>query len=207
MQLFNQINKLKKVFAGLIALVVLTGCSQVGSGVSIGDTEVSSAQIQKYVDEILTERSKVDTAQMQLDTGAVLIRTQAQFQIISAILDQIISDKKISVTPADVAARRSSIVNQVGGEDQMPRALVAAGLAPSNFDKYLKIILISERLNELVLAEGATEQSAGEAVTKLVTDAANKLGVTVNSRYGKWNAATATIDEADNTDGAVTPVP
>ena len=207
MQLFNQINKLKKVFAGLIAIVVLTGCSQVGSGVSIGDTEVSSAQIQKYVDEILTERSKVDTAEMELDTGAVLIRTQAQFQIISTILDQIISDKKISVTPADVAARRAGIVNQVGGEAQMPRALVAAGLAPSNFDKYLKIILISERLNDLVLAEGATEQSAGDAVTKLVTDAANKLGVTVNSRYGKWNASTATIDEADNTDGAVTPVP
>ena len=187
--------------------MVLTGCSQVGSGVSIGDTEVSSAQIQKYVDEIMTERSKVDTSQMDLDTGAVLIRTQAQFQIISAVLDQIISDKKISVTPADVAARRAGIVNQVGGEDQMPRALVAAGLAPSNFDKYLKIILISERLNELVLAEGATEQTAGDAVTKLVTDAANKLGVTVNARYGKWNAATATIDEADNTDGAVTPVP
>jgi hypothetical protein len=207
MQLFNQINKLKKVFAGLIAIVVLTGCSQVGSGVSIGDTEVSSAQIQKYVDEILTERSKVDTAEMELDTGAVLIRTQAQFQIISTILDQIISDKKISVTPADVATRRAGIVNQVGGEAQMPRALVAAGLAPSNFDKYLKIILISERLNDLVLAEGATEQSAGDAVTKLVTDAANKLGVTVNSRYGKWNPLTATIDEADNTDGAVTPVP
>jgi hypothetical protein len=187
--------------------VVLTGCSQVGSGVSIGDTEVSSAQIQKYVDEILTERSKVDTSQMELDTGAVLIRTQAQFQIISAILDQIISDKKISVTPADVAARRSGIVNQVGGEDQMPRALVAAGLAPSNFDKYLKIILISERLNELVLEEGVPEEGAGQAITKLVSDAAKKLGVTVNSRYGKWNGSTATIDEADNTDGAVTPLP
>lgn len=207
MQLFNQVNKFKKLFAGLIALVVLTGCSQVGSGVSIGDSEVSSAQIQKYVDEILTERSKVDTSQMQLDGGAVLIRTQAQFQIISAILDQIIIDKKISVTPADVAARRAAIVNQVGGEGEMPRALVAAGLAPSNFDKYLKIILISERLNELVLAEGATEQTASEAVTKLVTDAAQKLGVTVNSRYGKWNELTATIDDADNTDGAVTPVP
>lgn len=207
MKLFNRVNKLKKILAGLVTLLVITSCSQVGSGVSIGESEVSSAQIQKYVDEILTERSKVDISQMDLDTGAVLIRTQAQFQIISVILDQIISDKKITVTPADVAARRSGIVNQVGGEAQMPKALVAAGLAPSNFDKYLKIILISERLNELVLAEGATEQSAGEAVTKLVTEAANKLGVTVNSRYGKWNAATATIDEADNTDGAVTPVP
>jgi hypothetical protein len=207
MQLFNQVNKFKKFFAGLIALVVLTGCSQVGSGVSIGESEVSSEQIQMYVDEIMTERAKVDTSQMQLDSGAVLIRTQAQFQIISVILDQIIADKKITVTPADVAARRAEIVNQVGGEDQMPKALVGIGLAPSNLERYLKIILISERLYEVVIAEGATEESAGQAVTKLVTDAAKKLGVTVNSRYGKWNELTATIDEADNTDGAVTPVP
>jgi hypothetical protein len=89
----------------------------------------------------------------------------------------------------------------------MPRALVAAGLAPSNFDKYLKIILISERLNELVLEEGVPEEGAGQAITQLVSDAAKKLGVTVNSRYGKWNGSTATIDEADNTDGAVTPLP
>jgi hypothetical protein len=74
-------------------------------------------------------------------------------------------------------------------------------------ERYLKIILISERLYEVVIAEGATEESAGQAVTKLVTDAAKKLGVNVNSRYGKWNELTATIDEADNTDGAVTPVP
>jgi hypothetical protein len=67
--------------------------------------------------------------------------------------------------------------------------------------------MISEKLNELVVTEGATEESAGELVTKLVTDTAKKLGVKVNSRYGKWNEETATIDEADNTDGAVTPVP
>jgi FKBP-type peptidyl-prolyl cis-trans isomerase (trigger factor) len=144
---------------------------------------------------------------MNLDSGASLVRTQAQFQIISVVLDELISEKKISVTPADVAARRADIVGQVGGEAELPAALVSASLAPSNLDKYLKIIIISEKLNELVISEGATAESAGEVVTKLVTDTAKKLGVKVNSRYGKWNEETATIDESDNTDGAVTPVP
>ncbi|CAB4692615.1 unannotated protein [freshwater metagenome] len=85
--------------------------------------------------------------------------------------------------------------------------MVSASLAPSNLDKYLKIILISEKLNEVVVSEGATAETAGDVVTKLVTDTAKKLGVTVNSRYGKWNESTATIEEADNTSGAVTPVP
>ena len=40
-----------------------------------------------------------------------------------------------------------------------------------------------------------------------VSDLLGKLGVKVNARYGKWNETTATIEEADNTGGAVTPVP
>ncbi len=201
------LNKFKKISAGLVIVFLLSACGSTGSGVTVGKTEISSAQIQKYVDEILSERTKVDTSQMNLDSGASLVRTQAQFQIISTLLDQLILDKKISVTPADVAARRADIVAQVGGESQLPSALVSASLAPSNFDKYLKIIMISEKLNELVISEGATAESAGDVVTKLVTDTAKKLGVKVNSRYGKWNEETATIDESDNTDGAVTPVP
>ena len=197
----------KIITVGVAIVFLLSACGATGSGVSIGNTEVSSSQIQKYVDEILSERAKVDTSQMNLDSGASLVRTQAQFQIISTVLDQIIADKKISVTPADVAARRADIVTQVGGESQLPSALVSASLAPSNLDKYLKIILISEKLNALVVTEGATPETAGEAVTKLVTDTAKKLGVKVNARYGKWNEATATIEESDNTGGAVTPVP
>ena len=201
------LNKFKKISAGLVIVFLLNACGSTGSGVTIGKTEVSSAEIQKYVDEILSERTKVDTSQMNLDSGASLLRTQAQFQIISVVLDELISEKKISITPADVAARKADIVAQVGGESELPSALVSASLAPSNFDKYLKIIMISEKLNELVVSEGATAETAGDLVTKLVTDTAKKLGVKVNSRYGKWNEETATIDEADNTDGAVTPVP
>jgi hypothetical protein len=207
MKLQTKINNLKKISAGLLTLIILTACGQMGSGVAIGETKISSAQIQKYVDEILSERAKVDTSQMNLESGAQLSRTQAQFQIITNILDQVITDKKISITPADVAARRAEIVLQQGGEDQMPQALVSASLAPSNLDKYIKIIMISEKLNEFIIAEGATPESAGDVLTKIVTDTAKKLGVSVNERYGKWNPDTASIEEADNTDGAVTPVP
>jgi hypothetical protein len=207
MKLQTKINNLKKISAGLLTLIILTACGQMGSGVAIGETKISSAQIQMYVDEILSERAKVDTSQMNLESGAQLSRTQAQFQIITNILDQVIADKKITITPADVAARRAEIVLQQGGEDQMPQALVSASLAPSNLDKYIKIIMISEKLNEFIIAEGATPESAGDVLTKIVTDTAKKLGVSVNERYGKWNPDTASIEEADNTDGAVTPVP
>ena len=170
-----KLKSLKKLSAGLVIVFLLSACGSTGSGVTIGKTEVSSAEIQKYVDEILSERTKVDTSQMNLDSGASLLRTQAQFQIISAVLDELIVEKKISVTPADVAARRADIVTQVGGEAELPSALVSASLAPSNLDKYLKIIMISEKLNELVISEGATAESAGEVVTTKLENSNNLL--------------------------------
>ena len=54
---------------------------------------------------------------------------------------------------------------------------------------------------------GLSEEEATTQVTKLVTDKAIKLGVKVNTKYGKWNPNTATIEAADTTGGAVTPAP
>ena len=70
MQLLMKLRNFKKLSIGLAVVFLLTACGQMGSGVTIGKTEVSSAQIQKYVDEILAERAKVDTSQMNLDSGA-----------------------------------------------------------------------------------------------------------------------------------------
>jgi hypothetical protein len=44
-------------------------------------------------------------------------------------------------------------------------------------------------------------------IDKLVVDTANKLGVTVNPKYGKWNPKNASIEASDATDGAVVPLP
>lgn len=178
-----------------------------GSGVVIGDEEFGISEIQKSVDEILAARKNVDTAQMQLIDGPDLQRTQAQFYIIKEVLNQIARDKKIDITEADVSTRRSEITAQVGGESELPKALVGASLAASNLDTYLRILMISEKLNLDLVATGVSEQEASDQVTKLVTDTANKLGVKVNPKYGKWNPVTAAIEASDSTDGAVTPLP
>ena len=59
------------------------------TGVSIGNSDIKSSEIQKSVDEILTARKTVDTSQMQLVEGPELLRNQAQFVIVKRILDEI----------------------------------------------------------------------------------------------------------------------
>jgi len=177
------------------------------SGVTVGKKEITTSEIQKSVDEVLVARKNIDTSQMELVEGPELLRNQAQFVIISNVLDKIATDMKLSVTPADIAARRANIITQIGGEGELPKALVGASLAESNLNAYLRILIISERVTSEIIKSGTPESESADAVTKIVTEAAAKLGVKVNAKYGKWNPKSATIDTADVTDGAVTPLP
>jgi hypothetical protein len=197
----------KRVLTGLIVVSLLTGCSEMSSGVTVGKKEIKASEIQKSVDEVLVARKNIDTSQMELVEGPELLRNQAQFVIISNVLDKIATDMKLSVTPADIAARRANIITQIGGEGELPKALVGASLAESNLNAYLRILIISERVTSEIIKSGTPESESADAVTKIVTEAAAKLGVKVNAKYGKWNPKSATIDTADVTDGAVTPLP
>jgi hypothetical protein len=202
-----RIKLVKKVFSTLLVALLLTSCGGMTTGVSIGETEIKSSEIQKNVDDILTARNGVDTSQMQLIEGAELLRNQAQFLIIKVLLDKVALDKNLSINSADVAARRADTISRLGGESQLPTALVGANLAVSNLDAYLRILLISDRLNVELINAGVAEDVAATEVSKLVIDTALKLGVKVDAKYGKWNPTTATIEAADATSGAVTPLP
>ena len=197
----------KKVITTVLAALVLTSCSSMNSGITIGDKEFSTNDIQKPVDEVLRDRKIVDTSGMQLPEADELLRNQAQFYIVGVLLDRIATDKKLSVTNADIAARRTEILSQVGGEAELPKALVSASLAQSNLDAYLKILIISEKLSKDIILSGVSSEQAAEEVNKIVVAVAKKLGVKVNPKYGKWNPATASIESGDLTDGAVTPAP
>ena len=197
----------KKIIITVLATLLLTSCSSMNSGITIGDKEFSINDIQKPVDEVLSDRKKVDTAGMQLPEADELLRNQAQFYIVGALLDRIATDKKLSVTNADIAARRTEILSQVGGEAELPKALVSASLAQSNLDAYLKILIISEKLSKDIILSGVSSEQAAEEVNKIVVAVAKKLGVKVNPKYGKWNPITASIESGDITDGAVTPAP
>ena len=189
------------VGAGL--LVLLTGCSQMTSAASVGSTDISVSTVQKSVDAILAERAKVSTTGMTLDTGETLNRSELRFHLISLLLADVAAEKKLVVTPAEIQARRASIVSQVGGEAALPKALVGAGIASIDFPMYLSSVLYSEKLTALAVSQGATSANAGNAIQAYVVATANRLKVTVNPRYGKWDPVAANVVAADSTSGAV----
>lgn len=197
----------KKISASLAVLLLVTGCAGMSSGISVGEEDIKSTQIQGVVDEILAARKTVDTAGMELIVGKQLLRNQAQFAVIRILFNQIVIDKNFTISDSDVAARRGDVINQVGGLDRLEPALVSANLAASTFDEYLRILIIVDRLNESFISSGIPEALVSQEVSKTLVATAEKLGVEVNPKYGTWNPKTAAIEASDVTDGAVTPLP
>ena len=197
---------MKKIFAILAATaLLLTGCSQVGAAATIGNTKITQATVQGSIDSILAERAKVDTTQMKLETGESLNRGQLRFHLLTALLREVGAELKVSVTKAEIDTRRASILEQIGGAAALPNALVNAGIAPADFDQYIEAISISDKISQALVASGVTQDQVGTELQKLVVAKAKVLGVTVNPRYGKWDAATADIVATDPASTAVTP--
>jgi hypothetical protein len=196
---------MKKILAAALATFLLAGCSQVGAAATVGSTKITQATVQGSIDSILSERAKVDTSQMQLETGATLNVAQLRFHLLGTLLRELGQELKLNVTKAEIDTRRASILEQVGGEAALPAALVNAGIAPQDLDRYIEAIAYSDKISQVLVAAGVTEDQLGAEIQKLVVAKAKEIGVTVNPRYGKWDPAVADVVPADSAESAVTP--
>ncbi|MBU6380062.1 MAG: hypothetical protein KGQ76_02020 [Acidobacteria bacterium] len=190
---------------GAILLLALTGCGRMDSAATIGDVTVTQAQAQAVVDQILEERTKVDTTGMQLSTGEELNRGELRFTIITVLFEKIAKELKIEVTPTEIEQRKSELIAQVGGEKELLQGLVGANIASSNFEKYVKAILTSQKIGQALKDSGVAEDDVSARIGQLVTAKAKQLKVTVNPRYGVWDLEQGDIVAKDSAGSAVVP--
>jgi hypothetical protein len=197
----------KKILTALVIAtgLLLTGCSNVDAALSLGDTKVTTAELQANVDSLLAERAKVDTTQMQLDSGETLLRNQLNFKLLIAGFAEIASELDIQITSSEIAGRRAEIIEQVGGEELLPNALVSASIAPEDLDGYLRAILTTQKLGQALAQNGVAEADVQARIQELFVAKVNELKVKVSPRYGKWDPATGTIIAAVAAGDAVTP--
>jgi hypothetical protein len=197
----------KKILTALVVAtgLLLTGCSNVDAALTMGDTKITTAELQANVDLILAERTKVDTSQMQLETGEAFLRNQLNFQLLLAGFNEIAKELDIQVTSSEVAGRRAEIVEQVGGDEALPGALVSASIAPADFDGYIRAMLITQKLSQALVQTGVPEADAQTRIQQLFVAKVNELKVTINPLYGTWDATTGQIVAADAAGGVVTP--
>ena len=198
---------MKKIVAllGAVSLLALTACGQVDSAATIGKLTISQSSAQATVDEVLAERATVDTTGMQIQTGSALNRSQLRFTIVTTIFDEIAKELKITVSATEIAKAKSELITQSGGAAALAKNLVSAEIASSNFDRYVRAIIVSNKLQSALKASGIADADISARITELVTAKAAQLKITVNPRYGKWDQTTGEIIAAESAGSAVVP--
>ena len=193
-------NKYKKLIAlaGVGLVLVLTACSGQSSAASIGNTEIPLSTVQDTINEILKERNKVETEGLTLATGVELNTNAIRFHVISVIFDDIAEKIEMTVTDAELAARREDIISQIGSEDGLAFALVGAQIAPQDFERYMRTVILAEKIGAALESQGDTAAD-GSGIQNLIIAMGKEKKVDINPRYGSWDYETGNITPpADN---------
>jgi NurA-like 5'-3' nuclease len=196
---------MKKVISALLVVssfMLLTACDA-GTAAQIGDTKISINTVQSRIAEINAERTKYDTSQMELSVGEELNRTEVRFLLISEIFKKLADKSGTKITQAMKDAKKASILNSLGGSDQLGQALVSAQMAPSDFDLYIEAVLISDELSKKAIAAGISETEVGTAVQQLVKELTKTEKVKINPQYGTWDPNQADLAAFDSAGTAV----
>jgi FKBP-type peptidyl-prolyl cis-trans isomerase (trigger factor) len=197
----------KKILAviTIASALLLTGCSQNNEAATIGDFKISQTELQSSIDAVMAERSKVDTSQMQLETGEELNRGQLRFRILMHTFDEIAKELKIEVTSSAIEAKRATILSSIGGEAELPKNLVNAAIALQDFDTYLRAIVISDQVADALSQAGVADEEVSAKVGELLNAKAKSLGIKINPRYGVWDNEVGDVVAANVTGDAVKP--
>lgn len=197
---------MKKIVAliAALSLATLTACGQTNSAATLGDITITQSDFQSTVDLLLAEREGIDVSQMQLESGADLNRSQLRFLIISNIFDEIAKELKLEISKTELVTTRDNLIAQSGGESELAKNLVAAQIATKNFDRYVRAIIISDKISAALQAAGVAEADVSAKLSELVTAKTKELNVSVNPRYGTWDNEAGDILPVDSAGSAVT---
>ena len=198
---------MKKILAVLTiaSALLLTGCSQTNEAASVGDFKISQTDLQASIDAVIAERAKVDSSQMQLETGDELNRSQLRFRILMHTFDEIAKELKIEVTSSNIEAKKTTIIESNGGKTELAKNLVNAAIAQADFDTYVRAVVISEQITAAMSASGVAEADIANKLGELLSQKAKELGVKINPRYGVWDVAAGDVVAANVTGDAVAP--
>jgi hypothetical protein len=199
----------KKILAiiAAISLVTLTACGQANSAATLGDVTITQTDFQKTVATLVKEREGVDTSQMQLENGAALNRSQLRFMIITTIFDELAKELKLEISKTEMTTNRQDLVSQSGGEEQLANNLVGAQIASTNFERYIRAIIISDKLTTALKSSGIAEADISGKISELVTAKAKQLKIKINPRYGIWDNETGDVLAKDSAGDAIKSTP
>lgn len=192
---------MKKLIAGLLGALLVIGAGvgfwifldSASAAATVGKTKITVGQVDDSVKAIIAERKMVSTTGMQLAVGPSLDAEVLNYYVILTLLTHTAATNGLTVTPGQLTARLAAILKQEGGATKLKSREVSANIAAADFSGHVLLRLYLEALATLVEKNGTLVANSGAAVQALVGAEAAKEGVSVNKKYGTWDAKQVTV--------------
>ncbi|SCK10617.1 SurA N-terminal domain-containing protein [Streptomyces sp. WMMB 322] len=180
----------------LVAAPLLTGCgddAHPGAAAVAGGERISMAQLQAKVETVRNaQRAAPQGAEMIKGSGQ-LTRAALDSMIRERIVERAAKDAGVSVTRREVGEYQAQLRKQAGGEKRLKDALLQQqAVAPSQIDDWMRIQVSVDKIAKAGGIDPRTPQG-NEALRKKFSKTSEKLHISVNPRYGKWDVQAATL--------------
>jgi hypothetical protein len=178
--------------AALVVLPLTTACqTKIGTAANVGTEKITTA----YLTQV-TQRSFAAAAATK---NAVPPAQQAEVQrnvlnllVQVDLLRQIAINKAVSATASDLATERAAEAKAAGGDAALIAQSAQGGLSAKDLPLVIERKVLITKLQSKF---GTTDTNT---FTKDLTEAASKVRVEVNPRFGAWDPKTLTIVGAPN---------
>ncbi|MER6029400.1 SurA N-terminal domain-containing protein [Streptomyces sp. NPDC001851] len=173
------------------AAPLLTACgndAHPGAAAVVGGQRITVAQLESRVDEVrAAQRAAVpDETQYRqvLASTSSLTRDTLHNMVLDRVLDRAAQDADITVTRKEVQQMRAGLEQQAGGAKGLQAAwLQKYGIAPAHLDDNLRLQLEAQKL-----AQKLGTDTGRPAFWKALSTASRELRISLNPRYGTWDA-------------------
>jgi hypothetical protein len=175
------------------ALPLATACqTRIGAAADVGDQQIETSQVTAVAGRsaaaLARSGSPVPEAQ-----HATLQRGVLNLLVRDALLGQIGKARGITVSDREINAERAAEAQQAGGDAALVSQSEQGGVSATDIGIVIREKLLIQKLQNKFGSSDTT------AFSNALTDAAKKVPVRINPRFGSWNTKTLTIEGAPNT--------
>ena len=183
-----------KFAIGIVAAALaLSACAyQGGSAATIGDQQVSEAELATQVQQVLRAQGK------SADTVDQTLATQVLDRLVKGeLVDLLAGQTGVTVTPGQVDAQLQLYDAQAGGRKEVERLFAESGVAPEQIPGIVELNLKAAALGAMLVPD-ADQQTQGDALVQALGVLSQALDTQVSPQYGTWNPQSLSVGEIPN---------
>ncbi len=175
----------------LVACLCLLGTgacapTRAGNAAVVDNHAIPERQLQDQVDAI------VKASANQTDNRAAVARSALSALVTFQLIDAVAKSQGVQAPPEAINALRTQARTQLPAQADYEKVIAQQFVAPKNAERFLRLIVLSDTLGRKLVPGDDQDPKVAAARTEKIRQAeeavAERLGVKINPRYGRWSA-------------------